>query len=293
MTTSADSEDARVLRVASHGGVVLVGECRGDPSAPTVVFLHGGGQTRHSWGGTAMRVAARGWQTITLDARGHGESDWAPDANYQLSTFALDLACVVDCLDARPIVVGASLGGLTSILMAGELRPGSVAGLVLVDIIPGMDQGGADRIQSFMRERASTGFATLDEVADAVAAYNPHRPRPSDLSGLVKNLRKRDGRWYWHWDPAFIGGIADLGPREILDRDRLNAAMASIGVPAMLIRGRQSDLVSEPGAQAFLRQFPNVEFVDVSGAGHMVAGDLNDAFTEAVLVFLERHHVPR
>jgi peroxiredoxin len=293
VTTAADREGIRVLRVAGHGGVVLIGDCRGDPSAPTVVFLHGGGQTRHSWGGTATLVASQGWQTITLDSRGHGESDWARDANYQLSTFALDLAAVVDYLGAAPIVVGASLGGLTSILMAGELRPGSVAGLVLVDIIPDMEPSGADRIQSFMRERAATGFETLEDVADAVAAYNPHRPRPTDLSGLVKNLRNRDGRWYWHWDPAFIGGVADLGPREIHDRDRLNAAMASIDAPVMLVRGRQSDLVSEAGAQAFVRQFPDVEFVDVSGAGHMVAGDRNDAFTEAVLAFLEHHHPPR
>jgi peroxiredoxin len=284
------NEGVRVLRVEGHGGVALVGDCRGDPSAPTVVFLHGGGQTRHSWGGTATLVASRGWHAITLDFRGHGESDWAPDADYQLSTFALDVACVVDYLGARPIVVGASLGGLTSILLAGERRPESVAGLVLVDIIPDMEPSGADRVESFMRERAATGFATLEEVADAVAAYNPQRPRPTDLAGLVKNLRNRDDRWYWHWDPAFADAEAELGLREIFDRDRLNAAMASINVPVMLVRGRQSDLVSEAGAHAFLRRFPDVEFVDVTGAGHMVAGDRNDAFTEAVVAFLEHHH---
>jgi peroxiredoxin len=257
-----------------------------------VVFLHGGGQTRYSWGGTAGEVAAEGWQAITLDARGHGESAWSEEGDYRLTAFAIDVQRVLELLPDGPILVGASLGGLTSILLAGELAPGIARGVVLVDIIPDMEQKGADRIQAFMAEHASSGFATLDEVADAIAAYNPHRPRPSDLSGLRKNLRERDGRWYWHWDPKFIGGVADLPPSEINDPVRLNAAVERLvdgGVPVMLVRGRVSDLVSEEKAATFLERFPAVEFVDVSGAGHMVAGDRNDAFSAAVLDFLERH----
>ena len=100
------------------------------------------------------------------------------------------------------------------------MAPGIARGVVLVDIVPDMEQAGANRIQQFMAEHALTGFASLDEVADAVAAYNPHRPRPTDLSGLRKNVRERDGRWYWHWDPAFVGGTADLPPSEIGDTDR-------------------------------------------------------------------------
>ena len=230
---------------------------------------------------------------MTLDARGHGESDWSPAGDYQLSTFAADVGDAIEGLAAAPILVGASLGGLTSILLAGELHPGVARGLVLVDIVPDMEKGGADRIHAFMSDRVSEGFASLDEVADAIAAYNPHRERPSDLSGLRKNLRARDGRWYWHWDPAFIDGSAEMPPNEIADVGRLNAAVSEIeraGVPIMLIRGRASDLVSEEKARAFLEQHPAVEFADVSGAGHMVAGDRNDAFTEAVVGFLQQHH---
>jgi peroxiredoxin len=258
-----------------------------------VVFLHGGGQTRFSWGGTAATVAERGWQAVTLDARGHGQSDWSQPGDYRLTSFALDLDAAIAELSSPPILVGASLGGLTSILLAGELHPGVVRGLVLVDIVPDMEPGGADRIQAFMAENSEVGFGSLEEVADAIAAYNPHRPRPSDLSGLQKNVRLREGRWYWHWDPKFIAGGAEYPPHEINDVPRLEAAVSAVesaGVPLMLIRGRVSDLVSEVKAEAFLARYPATEFVDVSGAGHMVAGDRNDAFTDAVVDFLERHH---
>jgi pimeloyl-ACP methyl ester carboxylesterase len=290
---TAVSDHATPLMFSGIDGIRIVGDRRGDVAAPPVIFLHGGGQTRHSWGGTAAAVAERGWQAITLDARGHGESDWSARTDYRLSSFAGDVANVIATLDEPPVLVGASLGGLTTILLLGELLRGGARGVVLVDIIPDMEQAGADRIQSFMADRLFDGFGSLDEVADAIAAYNPHRPRPTDLSGLRKNLRERNGRFYWHWDPAFIGGVADLPPSEITDRPRLNADVQAIidaGIPVLLVRGRVSDLVTEEGAKAFCARFPDVEFVDVSGAGHMVAGDRNDAFTAAVVDFLERHH---
>ncbi len=274
-------------------GIRLRGDRRGDPAHAAVIFLHGGGQTRHSWDGTASAVAQHGFAAITLDARGHGESDWSEVGDYQLSSFAGDVEAAISGMEAAPILVGASLGGLSSILLAGELHPGAARGIVLVDIVPDMEQDGADRIHAFMSDRVTEGFASLDEVANAIAAYNPHRPRPSDLSGLRKNLRARDGRWYWHWDPAFIDGSAELPPAEIMDVPRLNAAVSAIeraGIPLLLIRGRASDLVSEERARAFLEQHPGAEFTDVSGAGHMVAGDRNDAFTEAVVGFLQEHH---
>ena len=260
-----------------------------------MVLLHGGGQTRHSWSGTSTVLAERGWRSITLDFRGHGDSAWATDGDYRLISFVADTDAVVASLDQPPFLIGASLGGFTSMLLAGELHPGIARGVVLVDIIPEMESAGSHRISEFMSARSRDGFASLDEVADAIAAYNPHRPRPSNLEGLCKNVRERDGRWYWHWDPAFAGGgdgVADMGPSEVTDVDRLHEAVQCIvdgGVPMMLVRGRVSDLVSAEGAQRFCERFPSVEFVDVSGAGHMVAGDRNDAFTDAVVGFLTRH----
>jgi len=278
------------LEFAGRDGLRIVGDLRGDHGAP-VVFLHGGGQTRHSWGDTAVEVARRGWRTLALDARGHGESEWSATGDYRLEAFAEDLRLVLGYLDGPPVLVGASLGGLTAILLTGELAPGTARAVVLVDIVPDMEEAGAQRIGAFMVERAEAGFSSLEEVADAVAAYNPHRARPTDLSGLRKNLRERGGRFYWHWDPRFMFAAGGSGPMEILDVDRMHVAAARMveETPVMLVRGRVSDLVSVEKAAAFCARFPAVEFADVSGAGHMVAGDRNDAFTVAVVEFLERH----
>lgn len=281
----------RSFGVDGVGGVRIVADRRGDPGARPVVFLHGGGQTRRSWGGAAEAVAARGWQAITVDLRGHGESDWAADGDYRVTSFARDVLEVLAALPPRPVLVGASLGGFTSMLLAGEIAPRTVSALVLVDIVPNMDVTGAVRVHGFMNDRLHSGFATLQEAADAIHAYNPHRPPPTDLDGLRANLRERDGRWYWHWDPRFIDGTAAMPPVEIIEVDRMDAAVAAIlaqPTPILLVRGQLSDLVTERCAEDFLRRHPQVAVADVGGAGHMVAGDRNDHFAAAVLDFLER-----
>jgi pimeloyl-ACP methyl ester carboxylesterase len=274
------------------GGVRIVSDRLGDPRASAVVFLHGGGQTRRSWARAAAAVAKRGWQAVTIDLRGHGESDWSSEGDYRVVSFAGDVQEVLRHLPPQPVLVGASLGGFTAMLLAGELSPGIASAVVLVDIVPNMEQSGATRIHNFMADRVESGFASLDEVADAIAEYNPHRPRPTDLDGLTTNLRRRGDRWYWHWDPQFISGTAPFPPFEVTDADRMHAAVDAIlrnGVPMLLIRGQMSDLVSQERADEFLARFPQVEFVDVRGAGHMVAGDRNDIFAQAVLDFLARH----
>ena len=274
------------------GGTRIVADRLGDPQAPAVVFLHGGGQTRRSWGKAAAAVAERGWQAITVDLRGHGESDWSDGGDYRLTSFALDIQEVLRQVPPQPVLVGASLGGFTTMLLAGEISPGIARAAVLVDIVPNMDESGANRVHNFMADRVKSGFESLDEVADMIAEYNPHRPRPTDLDGLRTNLRRRGDRWYWHWDPKFISNTASLPPTEVADVDRMNGAVETIlagGVPMLLVRGQMSDLVSQERADEFLARFPQVEFVDVRGAGHMVAGDRNDVFADAVLDFLNRH----
>jgi peroxiredoxin len=257
-----------------------------------VVFLHGGGQTRRSWGRAAAAVAGRGWQAITVDFRGHGESDWSKDGDYRVTTFAGDVLEVLRDVPPRPVLVGASLGGFTAMLLAGELSPAAVRAVVLVDIVPDMDPSGATRIHAFMNDRMTSGFDSLEEVADMIQEYNPNRRRPTDLDGLRTNLRRRGDRWYWHWDPKFIDGTSASPPIEVTDVDRLNAAVETIlrtNVPMLLVRGQMSDLVTKERADEFIARFPEIEFVDVGGAGHMVAGDRNEIFGGAVVEFLARH----
>jgi len=234
------------------------------------------------WSGTGRRLGAEGWRAISLDLRGHGESDWSPDGRYGIEPFLADLIHVARGLPREPVLVGASLGGIASLLAVGE-SPGLARALVMVDVTPRLESEGVERIIDFMTAQPD-GFASLDEAAEAVAAYRKHRPRPGDRSGLLKNLRLGDdGRYRWHWDPAFIG-MREEGA--VHQPDRLLEAAQSLTIPTLLVRGRESDVVSRDGADEFLAAAAHARFVDVSGAGHMVAGDRNDAFTEAVVAFL-------
>jgi pimeloyl-ACP methyl ester carboxylesterase len=265
------------------GEVPLAGERYAGGERGIVVLLHGGGQTRHSWANTGARLAAAGFQAIALDTRGHGDSGWAPDGDYTLDAFAGDLVAFAGTLASAPALVGASLGGITALLAAGE-HPGLAAALVLVDVVVDIEPAGVRRIIEFMTAHRD-GFASLEEVADAVAAYNPHRRRPSNLDGLRKNVRQHeDGRWRWHWDPAFVR--IDDEPQRHIDRERLRAAARAITVPTMLVRGGHSDVVGDAGMTDMRRLIPHAELVEVGGAGHMVAGDDNDVFTSRLEAFL-------
>jgi pimeloyl-ACP methyl ester carboxylesterase len=255
------------------------------------VLLHGGGQTRHSWGTTLRVLGERGWRAYSLDLRGHGDSEWAPDGDYTLDAFAGDIVAISHELGRPPALVGASLGGIASLAAIGEHLDEEIAtALVLVDVAPRIEEDGRMRIGEFMMQHMDDGFATLDDVADAIQAYNPHRPRPTDLSGLRKNLRYADDRWYWHWDPAFIKGrmgSADETRSSLVDPQRLQQAARNLTVPTLLVRGRMSDLLSAEGARELLELVPHAQMVDVAGAGHMVAGDRNDLFNDSVVDFLQ------
>lgn len=275
----------RPIGFEGASGLTLRADVYGDPNGTPVILLHGGGQTRHSWTDTACALADDGWQVVAIDQRGHGDSDWAKDSGYQFQDYAADVGQIVRQLQKAPVLVGASLGGLAALLAEGEASERFGIGLVLVDVAPRMERAGVARIIGFMSSHPD-GFATLDECADAVAAYNPHRSRPKNVEGLAKNLRQgEDGRWRWHWDPGFLGI-----DRQVPERDEtIDDAARAVDVPTLLVRGRQSDLLSEEGAQQFLELVPHAKFVDVSGAGHMVAGDNNDVFTNAVRAFLRDH----
>ena len=263
----------------------LVATARGDETAPNVLLLHGGGQTRQSWGGTAERLAESGRYAVTLDMRGHGESDWCPDGRYRVADFRDDLALVLANLPRPAMVVGASLGGITSLLYAESCDMSRVQGVVLVDIAARVESEGARRIGTWMVS-TSDGFDSLEEVAAAIQAYTPQRKRAWTQESLLRVVREHpDGRYRWHWDPKFM---SEGGPREVADHERLHRAAATLAVPTLLVRGRESDVISVDGVREFQEVVPHAEFVDVSGAGHMVAGDRNDAFTRAVADFLDR-----
>jgi pimeloyl-ACP methyl ester carboxylesterase len=266
------------------GGLGIAGDSWGNASGPLVLLQHGGGQTRHAWKGAGETLGAAGYYAVAFDARGHGDSDWAPDGEYGQDVMVEDLRCVVAALgNRRPVLVGASMGGGTSLVAVGEDHIDATA-LVIVDIAPRIEQEGVDKIQAFMNQKPD-GFDSLQEVADAIAGYQPHRSRPRTLDGLAKNVRlSADGKYRWHWDPRMLARPRDMEKR----RERLEACARGLRLPTLLVRGGLSDVLSEEGAQEFLKLCPHSEYINVTGAAHMVAGDRNDIFGNAVIEFLTR-----
>jgi pimeloyl-ACP methyl ester carboxylesterase len=270
--------------LAVSEGLRLAADTWGDPRCPPALLLHGGGQTRHAWGGTGSLLAAAGYFVIAYDARGHGDSQWSAQGCYSDDALVDDLRCVLACLGARhPVLIGASMGGATSLLAVGE---GAVAAsaLVLVDIVPRLASDGVARIRSFMGQKPD-GFETLEDVADAVSRYRSQRARPQRIDGLAKNLRIGvDGRYHWHWDPSFLDQPRD----PVRWQQRLASSAQHLDMPTLLVRGADSDVVTDEGVRDFLALCPAAEVVRVHSAGHMVAGDRNDVFGRAALAFLVR-----
>jgi len=264
-------------------GIRLALEERGEHGRPGAVFAHGFGQTRHAWSGTSARVAASGWHTLSYDSRGHGDSDRLPSGDYRVEQLVDDMRQVAAAAAAPPVIIGASMGGLVGIAMAGS-DAAYCSALVLVDVTPRWEPAGVARILSFMRAYPD-GFADIDEVAEVVARYLPHRSTrksPERLRGLL--TRSADGRLRWHWDPRMLGPIAEDAEHHQAD---LFAAARRIRVPTLLITGAASDVVSEQTISEFLELVPHAKHVEVPRATHMVAGDENTAFSRHVLEFLE------
>ena len=268
-------------------GLEIAADVWGEEGAPVVLLQHGGGQTRHAWKGTGEALARAGFRAYALDARGHGDSDWATDG-YEQDSMINDLVEVAKAVgDPNPILVGASMGGGVSLCAVGEQVIPARA-LVMVDTAPQLEKAGTDKIRAFMMQNPE-GFDSLEEVADAIANYQPHRKRARNLDGLKKNVRLDEhGRLRWHWDPSWLERTRpDLTER----RRRMQEAAEKLAVtqtPTLLVRGGLSDVLSEEGADKFLTDCPHSEYVNVTDAAHMVAGDRNDIFTDAVAEFLNR-----
>jgi pimeloyl-ACP methyl ester carboxylesterase len=276
---------SRVERFQSTDGVEIVADVIGSPDRPTVVLAHGGGQTRHSWSGAMRALAAEGYRVVNYDGRGHGDSDWSPQGTYSLGQRAQDLKAVLRGSTGPVALVGASMGGASAMkLVSDGYRPKA---LILVDIVPRPEVVGVERVVRFMRGHPD-GFASLEEASDAVAAYNPDRPRPKTTSGLHRNLRlSADGRFRWHWDPRIVERT------EAIERSEVEDALAGLAqardVSTLVVRGLHSDVVSDASIDHFKTILPDLEVFNVPDAGHMVAGDRNDAFNGGVLGFLRRH----
>jgi non-heme chloroperoxidase len=269
----------------TEGGLRIAADSWGDPGGPLVLLLHGGGQSRHAWRTTGRNLGMAGYYAVACDLRGHGDSDWAPDGDYSQASFVRDLQSVVRQLGgSKPVLIGASLGAATALVAIGEGHVDAGA-LVLVDFVATTEPDGFERTRAFMGAYAK-GFASLEEVAEAIAAFRGGGERPKSLSGLTKVVRLgSDGRYHWRWDIRQL----DWRIREYPSRHLWFSECARrVRIPTLLLRGANSDVVSEEGAHEFLQLVPHAEYISIEGAGHMIAGEKNDRFGQVANPFLAR-----
>ncbi len=283
---------AEAVEFASGDGLRLSGSRLSLPG-PQVSLAHGFGQTRHSWAGTQERLGDAGFGSLAWDMRGHGESQSNPaNHSYSVSDFIGDQlagarqlrgtgAGIDETQVGQPILVGASMGGLTGLLAQASHRPFSA--LVLVDVTPRWEAAGMQRIHAFMTAHPD-GFDSYDHAARVIHDYLPHRRARKSDEQLAKLLRfDHQQRLRWHWDPRLLSEF-------VADSQHLQETIAEearkIDVPVLLISGGRSDLVSDDTVAHFIERVPHATHVRLPEATHMLAGDDNDAFTDAVLAFL-------
>lgn len=279
------------IQIEGAEGNAIVADRYGDRCAPLVLLLHGGGQTRHSWRRTAEALALRGFQAVVYDHRGHGDSDWVASGRYELPDFAADLSGVVRHIDpsSPPALVGASLGGLTSMTAVGTGILDTVSAIVLVDVVHRANPEGAGQLRGFM-DANPDGYVSLEDAAAAIEQHMPRRGGRRNLEGLARNLRQRpDGRWHWHWDPAFMNRRRAEGQRFGDGSPELLEAIIRIRAPLLLARGEQSEIVTPALAAEFRALLPAADYVELAGVGHMVVGDDNAPFTQVLADYLEKH----
>ncbi len=286
-----DSGPATV-NITTFDGCTLVASQFGAAKKGAIILSHGGGQTRHSWSGAARTFERAGYLVLCPDLRGHGDSDRAPTSIYSYQDYARDTLALSDWVGEntgiRPHLIGASLGGVAGLVAAGRIRHDGFASLTLVDVAPKISQQEFESIRKFMLDGAKRGFADPSEAASFLSS---HFPRPNsrsntDFSGLKRNLRQgEDGRWRWHWDPAFVETLY-LAPEQF--EQELIEAAKNLSLPVHFMRGSESKLVTKESARHFCELMPQIHYTEIEGARHMMTGDQNDIFVEAALSFLGR-----
>ena len=175
------------MKFKVSSGLNIEATALGNPDDPLVILLHGGGQTRHAWGGTAEKLSQAGFYAVAIDLRGHGDSDWSQEGDYAIESYKEDLISIIHHLGKSASLIGASLGGMISLCTAGDKECRDLCNaLVMVDIGIYPNEDGSNEILKFMSS-GSKGFGSLEEASDSIASYLPHREKPQDVSGLKKN----------------------------------------------------------------------------------------------------------
>jgi pimeloyl-ACP methyl ester carboxylesterase len=241
----------------------------GRHGCPPLLFLHGGGLTAHTWDLVCLAMRAD-WHCVALDQRGHGDSAWSPSLDYGPEAHVRDISAWVERLRVEdPVLIGHSLGGLHAMTYAAEADR-RLAGIVLIDVGPGVQAAGARRIADFGMN--DPGPASLEDFVQRAMAFNPRRDPRLLRRSLLNSLRQLpDGTWTWKHDHRMLTPQYFESTKASVER--LRVRVRSITCPVLVVRGAESDVYSDADAAAFADALPAGRWAKVASAGHNVQGD--------------------
>ena len=263
----------------------------GSEDKPWLLCLHGAAQNAHMWDFTALALCTR-YRVIAVDQRGHGDSAWAPNGEYDRASYVEDVGNFVDHLGMESLVlVGLSMGGSNSVAYAAT-HPDKVKALVVVDVGPEPASSGGRAVNNFVAQKDV--LDTYEEFVQRVIEYSPFRPEWQIRGSLRHSLMQRpDGKWTWKYAPV-LRDPARRAQQQSVREDPASRweLWERIACPTLIIRGEQSDVLSSEVAQRMLERNGNSRLVEVPNAGHRVPGDNPVAFEEAVRAFLDEVDAP-
>jgi pimeloyl-ACP methyl ester carboxylesterase len=241
----------------------------GNEELHPILFLHGGALTAHTWDLCCLALRDK-FHCIALDQRGHGDSDWAPDANYSIVAQREDVRGFADQLGLdRFVLVGMSMGAINALAFANHY-PEKLSALVLIDAGPGVRRPGSRRIRDFVNGGAEP--ASLDAIIERALAFNPRRDPKILRRSLMHNLRQGpDGNWSWKYDRRRFQQMDR--DAHVAERRGLAEGLAKITCPTLVVRGAESDVFHEEDAERLAQRLPNGRYVTIPRAGHTVQGD--------------------
>ncbi|HYP37531.1 MAG TPA: alpha/beta hydrolase [Stellaceae bacterium] len=300
MTLSADEyrdhlETTAVRAGFAFGGVVLpsehdvnVGQLRfryldwGTKGLRPILFLHGGALTAHTWDLCCLALRDE-FHCIALDQRGHGDTDWAPDADYSIGAQREDIRGFADRLGLdRFVLVGQSMGAINGLAFA-VTHPERLSALVMIDAGPEVRRRGSSRIREFVNGGAKP--ETLEEIIERALAFNPRRDPQILRRSLMHNLRRQpDGSWSWKYDRSRFQRLDH--DTHLAERRRLADNLAKVTCPALVIRGAESDVFHQDDAERLAKNFPDGRQITIAQAGHTVQGDNPKDLVAALREFL-------
>lgn len=278
------SRPPRRVEWRGAAGNTLVGECFDAPGPVGVALLHGGGQTRHAWRRAARWLQERGTPCLTFDQRGHGDSAWIDDGDYRLDVFRDDLHAVLGQWNRPCVLIGASLGGLVSLMAAGT-PSARIRGLVMIDTAPQLDHAEIEWLIDFLGGDAEQGFESPAAAVEHLRRFFPDLVIAPE--SIEKSLRRdAQGRWHRHWDVRVV--LGERNSVAIGHEARLHADASRIEVPAMLVRAGASQLVSDEAVGQLRAVVPQLELLEMPGLHHLFSGDESLEIMARIEPFLQR-----